>query len=282
MALNGFLVGTKGDTAEVLTNSGRIVRVPAERAKGLPPVSTSAVRQEAKARKGTPRQLLAYDYLTHVKGWKPHQAAAIVGRLSQESGKNLDPAAVGDSGTAFGIAQWRGDRNKRRLQFHHENGNNPKDLFAELDYFDYEIRNHETRAYETISAARTVDEAAAGMMMYERPQGFTYDDPSAGHGWDNTLEYSTDILEDVGLDPSSNFDVIFGSEPMELPEDSEEPVADPGPTRLGDVVDFGALGGGENPATMNDVYSRLAGQRQETQGLIDAGVEAQMNWAKPV
>jgi Phage tail lysozyme len=41
-------------------------------------------------------------------GWKPHQAAAIVGGLMQESGASLDPNATGDKGTAHGIAQVRG------------------------------------------------------------------------------------------------------------------------------------------------------------------------------
>lgn len=281
MALNGFLLGVRKNVAEVLTNSGRIIRVPAERASGLPPISR--VRAETKTRKGTTRQLLAFDYLTHIKGWKPHQAAAIVGRLSQESGADLNTKAVGDKGTAFGLAQTRGVRNVRRLKFHNENGNNPKDLFAELDFVDWELKNHEIKAYQTISAARTIDEAAVGMMMYERPKGYTLDNPKAGHGWNNTIGYSTAVMEDAGIDPDSNFDVAEGSEPMELPDMEDPALAEaPGPTRLGDVMDFSAIGGQEDQSEEEAQMARLAGQRQSIQDRVSGGVQAQMNWGKPV
>ena len=42
------------------------------------------------------------------KGWSPAQAAGIVANLQTES--KMNPAAVGDKGAAYGIAQWHPDR----------------------------------------------------------------------------------------------------------------------------------------------------------------------------
>lgn len=48
-----------------------------------------------------------YEYFIS-QGWTPIQSAGIMGNLVSES--KLDPRAIGDNGSAFGIAQWRGSR----------------------------------------------------------------------------------------------------------------------------------------------------------------------------
>lgn len=264
MALKGFLIGVSDGIAEVLTDNGKVIKVKADRAKGLPPLRPSLTRPETR-QAGNP-QTLAFDYLTHVKGWKPHQAAAIVGRLSQES--NLDPTAVGDNGTAFGIAQWRGIRNVRRLKFHRERGSSPKDLLAELDFVDYELRNFETKAFETISASRTLDEAAKGMMHYERPAGYTSENPEFGHGYSNTLQFANDVIESAGPSMEEDFQETLAPE--------APPVEAAGPQTLGDVVDLGSILSQtqDSPSTEIFLQEKAARRKDTIQHMITQGIEA--------
>tara|TARA_B110000503_G_scaffold104241_1_gene155521 strand:- start:123 stop:3371 length:3249 start_codon:yes stop_codon:yes gene_type:complete len=59
----------------------------------------------------------AYNYFAGL-GYSPQQASGIVGNLMAESGRSLDPAAFNSAGGgkgAFGIAQWRADRQSNLL-----------------------------------------------------------------------------------------------------------------------------------------------------------------------
>lgn len=133
------------------------------------------------------RAQLARDFFIEL-GYKPWQAAGIVGNLMQESGPGLDTGAVGDKGTAFGIAQWRGKRKKALDKFAADNEANPNDFETQLRFVDYELKNHETGAYEALQASTDVPSATAAMIGYERPRGWTPKNPSGGHGWDARLE----------------------------------------------------------------------------------------------
>ena len=71
------------------------------------------------------------------KGFSDTGAAYMVGNLLQES--QLDPAAVGDGGRAHGLAQWRDDaasgaRWLTYLQWAKDNGKEPGDFYAQLEY----------------------------------------------------------------------------------------------------------------------------------------------------
>jgi len=71
------------------------------------------------------------------KGFSDTGAAYMVGNLLQES--QLDPAAVGDSGHAHGIAQWRDDaasgaRWLTYLDWASNNNKEPGDFYAQLEY----------------------------------------------------------------------------------------------------------------------------------------------------
>lgn len=128
------------------------------------------------------RGKLARDFYVQL-GYSPVQAAGIVGNLMQESGPGLDTGAVGDKGTAFGIAQWRGSRQKNLKAFAAEQGKDASDFETQLRFVDYELRNHETDAFERLQSATTVPEATAAMISYERPKGWTAAAPQEGHGW---------------------------------------------------------------------------------------------------
>lgn len=101
-------------------------------------------------------------------GWSQAQAAGIVANLAHESG--LNPRAVGDSGQAFGIAQWHPDR---QANFRKWAG---KDITAstledQLGFVQYELtRGAEQRAGAMLLAARNAQDAGAAMSRYyERP-----------------------------------------------------------------------------------------------------------------
>lgn len=110
----------------------------------------------------------AYDFFVS-RGWSSAQAAGIVGNLQYESGNRWHNSNVGDSGTAFGMAQWRGERLTvferlfgRRLQ--------GSSFEQQLQYVDWELRNTESRAGRMLARATSVEDATRIFMSaYERP-----------------------------------------------------------------------------------------------------------------
>lgn len=139
------------------------------------------------------RAALARDFFIEL-GYAPHQAAAIVGNLMQESGPGLDTGAVGDSGTAFGIAQWRGDRKSNLDAFAAKKKVDPSDFKTQLEFVDWELKNVETQAYKKLLASSDVNEATAAIIGYERPQGWSSDNPQGGHGWAARLENAMALM----------------------------------------------------------------------------------------
>jgi len=101
------------------------------------------------------------------KGWKPAQAAGITANLQGESGLNI--AAKGDGGSAFGLAQWHGDR---QANFAKTFGKSIKNSSFEdqLAFVDWELKNTEARAGNLLKATKTVAEATNTVTAsYERP-----------------------------------------------------------------------------------------------------------------
>ena len=108
-------------------------------------------------------------------GYSDEQAAGIVGNLQAESGININPAAIGDGGKAWGIAQWHPDRraiwekaNRKKWQV---DGSSPN--FAEqLRFIVYELQRTESRADKRLRATKTVEDAASVFdQYYERSSG---------------------------------------------------------------------------------------------------------------
>lgn len=123
------------------------------------------------------------------RGYTKEQAAGIVGNLIAES--NLTPSgAVGDNGTAFGIAQWRGERLTRLKRFASASGKDWQDFETQLAFVDMELQNHETAAYRALKNAKTVDEATAAFIGYERPRGWTANNPRGGHNYGGRLKFA--------------------------------------------------------------------------------------------
>jgi hypothetical protein len=103
-------------------------------------------------------------------GLAPHQAAGVVGNLVHESGQDLNPwGPTGDNGTAWGTAQWRGDR-LARLKARPDY----QTVEGQQAFMREELDGSENKAYRALQAAKTPEEAAhAWDALYERSDGAT-------------------------------------------------------------------------------------------------------------
>lgn len=92
-------------------------------------------------------------------GWSRAQAVGIVNNLQAESGGKLDHRAVGDSGTAFGVAQWR---NERVAKFKQIMGVGLSESTRDQQYafVDWELRNTHKAAGDRLRGARTAEDAS--------------------------------------------------------------------------------------------------------------------------
>jgi len=109
------------------------------------------------------------------QGWSAAQAAGIVGNLQAESGKNINPAAVGDGGQAYGIAQWHPPRQQN---FQAQMGKSIKgsSLQDQLEFIQWELNNTEKAAGNKLKSAQSAAAAAEIMdKFYERSAGLHTD-----------------------------------------------------------------------------------------------------------
>lgn len=133
-------------------------------------------------------------------GIPPHIAAGIVGAFQQESGMDLDPEAVHDNGTGFGIAGWRDPqpgvgRKTELMNWAKQSGQDPSDIDTQLDYFLWEITDGPEKAVgDKLFSAQNVDEAADAMVHYERPQGYDQNDVTKANGYENRLNNARSLF----------------------------------------------------------------------------------------
>jgi hypothetical protein len=105
------------------------------------------------------------------KGYTREQAAGIAANIKYESDFKTD--AVGDSGKAYGLAQWHPDRQANFTKFF---GKDIKQsTFKEqLEFINWELSGPESRARKALMGAKTPDEAAMLCdKFYERSSGTT-------------------------------------------------------------------------------------------------------------
>lgn len=109
------------------------------------------------------RQNIAMQFFMDM-GMTSIQAAGMVGNLMRESTSNLDPRANGDSGKAWGLAQWREDKKAgaRAVKFREIMG---KDVWEstfedQLKFIQWELEHTHRRAYTNLKKASTIEEAA--------------------------------------------------------------------------------------------------------------------------
>jgi len=147
---------------------GDVIRIPSDATGDTTPV----VKKKSDSAKGTTtgNAKTAMDFFIE-KGWSPEQAAGIVANLQAESYDRIDPAATGDKGRAYGIAQWRGPR---QTQFEKILGKPLKgsSLEDQLSFVNWELHNTESSAGDRLRQVKTAADAAAVIdQFYERSSG---------------------------------------------------------------------------------------------------------------
>lgn len=165
-----FRIGGVGAAAALYSgelNKGEDAELAARRAKGFTPPTTPA-GPGGGAGRGSQGVSTNPQAFFESKGWSKAQAAGIVANLHSESAMN--PGAVGDSGSAFGIAQWHPDRqaNFAKLMGKDIKGST---LAEQLEFVNHELTaGKEMRAGGALRGASTAGEAASIISrMYERP-----------------------------------------------------------------------------------------------------------------
>lgn len=104
-------------------------------------------------------------------GYTAAQAAGLVGNLVHESGLNTN--AVGDHGSAAGLAQWHSDRQGtfKRLFGRDLKGSS---FLQQLQFVQWELNNTEGRAGQMLRKAKTAADAAMVVdRYYERSAGLS-------------------------------------------------------------------------------------------------------------
>lgn len=171
----------------------------------------------------------ALRYLQEKHGLTEAQAAGIVGNLMQESTMNTGARNAGDGrdgSDSIGIGQWNGQRARNLRAF---GGDSAGQLDTQLDFVMHELRGKggngggsEARAWKQLAAAG--DDyvgATKAMISFERPAGWSADNPTAGHGWDNRVKWAGLL---VGADPTALAQAQGMS--ARLPEASGQQVAE--------------------------------------------------------
>lgn len=151
-----------------LIHPGDVIRIPSTGTGEIAPVVKKKPRSEIVT--ATSNAKTAMDFFIQ-QGWTPEQAAGIVANLQAESYDRIDPAAIGDRGRAYGIAQWRGPRQQ---QFEKIAGKPLKgsSLEDQLNFVNWELHNTESSAGKRLKQATTAAEAAAVIdQYYERSSG---------------------------------------------------------------------------------------------------------------
>jgi hypothetical protein len=126
------------------------------------------------------------------KGLQPHQIAGIMGNIRAESAFN--PAAIGDSGNALGLAQWN-DRGPAMAAAVPDWRTNPT---GQLDFMAREFATTENASWNKLLASTNVTEATAAIAGYERPRGYSPANPMGADNWSGRLDAANASLAKFG------------------------------------------------------------------------------------
>lgn len=139
---------------------------------GATPAASTTARNDAMERTGGPTQAAADELGIRAglieRGLPEHIADGILMNMRDESG--LNPAAVGDNGNAFGLAQWNGPRKAALESFAAGRGAQAGDVGTQLDFLMSELQGPEKAAGAKLMATQTPGEAGAAFLNhFERP-----------------------------------------------------------------------------------------------------------------
>ena len=120
------------------------------------------------------KELAAMEYFIS-QGYTPEQAAGIVGNLTRESGMRTDARNPNDGGPgkdSVGLAQWNRERLEGLERFANQRGASKYDFETQLAYVDYELKNSERSAGNSLRGSTDVGSATLAMTRYERFKGY--------------------------------------------------------------------------------------------------------------
>ena len=111
------------------------------------------------------RRKQAFDFFKR-NGFSDIHAAGIVGSLTGESGKQLNPTAKNPTSGAFGIAQWLGGRQRALFAKY---GKNPS-FEQQLEFILEELNGPENKALNHLLSTTSIADATRSFTsMFERP-----------------------------------------------------------------------------------------------------------------
>ncbi|KJC35651.1 hypothetical protein UP09_30985 [Bradyrhizobium sp. LTSP885] len=185
------------------------------------------------------------------KGYTQEQAAGIVGNLVHESG--LDPAASGDNGTSGGLAQFHNERLKALQAFAAERGKPATDFQTQLEFVDHELHTTEGRTLAKLQAAKTPEDAAGAFIDYERPMGWTQENPAGGLGYESRKALARTVFSgkptDTSMGPAGSgwleanrqrtLDMAAQTQWSTIMDDYRKTGARPAPQLVNDIVNAG-------------------------------------------
>ena len=125
-------------------------------------------------------------------GWSPMHAAAYVGGFTQESGLNPKAYNPNDPGGSIGIPQWLGDRKAQFLKYAGNNINDPK---VQASFIVKELSGPEAHAASLMRKAGSLEDATSAALAYERPSGYSPDNPVATPSWSKRYAYAKDLYD---------------------------------------------------------------------------------------
>jgi Phage tail lysozyme len=170
------------------------------------------------------------------QGWKDYQAAGIAANFGKES--QFNPAAVGDNGQAYGIAQWHPDRQAAFRQWSGKDIHGSS-LEDQLAFAQWEMTNGEYKpAGDALRQTKTAaDAGAVTSLYYERPKAAEAEAKARASaadvlaGGDGTAKITVDINvnHEGGVTASARSDKA-GAVSL-------------GPTRVGQAMPDGAFPG---------------------------------------
>jgi hypothetical protein len=178
--------GDPGSAARVYSS---FIRKPLNDDFGRQPLATQT--QQLTALQGANAAAAAHRFFVG-KGYTPEQSAGIVGNLVHESGMN--PSSSGDAGTSGGLAQFHNERLTALKTYAASQGKPATDFQTQLEFIDRELHTTESGTLAKLQAAKTPEQAAAAFIDYERPQGWTPDNPAGGLGYQSRINLARSVF----------------------------------------------------------------------------------------
>lgn len=144
---------------------------------------------------GTPEQRVANVLRNMGLGYdNPFSLAGMMGTFGHES-TGFNPNALGDAGTAHGLAQWRNDRWGNMQDYARQMGVDPRDIAAQAAFAGHELQSQYPGAYSGVVGASSVPAAVAAMNAYEKPFGYTPGGaPENVAGWQDRVARATEFM----------------------------------------------------------------------------------------